>query len=179
MPTDRRLIVTSGLPGSGKSTIAEGLAGALSAPIFSVDPIEAAMWVSGLPKAETGIAAYNVAQALASENLKLGRTVIVDAVNPVDAARQMWRDLAEQQSVDLVFIEIVCSDVKIHRERIEARARNIDGMPEVTWEAVQSRRDEYERWTEDRLVLDSAFEPPSTLIAEAIEYVISRDRNSE
>lgn len=159
--------------------MADGLAGALNAPVFSVDPIEAAMWVSGLPKAETGIAAYNVAQALASENLKPGRTVIVDAVNPVDAARQMWRDLAEQQSVDLVFIEIVCSDAKIHRERIEARVRNIDGMPEVTWEAVQSRRDEYEPWTEDRLVLDTAFELPSTLVAKATDYVKSRGENSE
>ena len=77
----QRLIVTSGVPGSGKSTIAEGLARALQAPIFSVDPIEAALWVSGLSKDDTGVAAYKVAHSMASENLQQGLTVVVDAVN--------------------------------------------------------------------------------------------------
>ena len=60
-----KLIVMSGLPGSGKSTLAEGLSRILSFPVFSVDPIEAAMWRSGLAKRSTGIAAYDVAIALA------------------------------------------------------------------------------------------------------------------
>lgn len=38
------LIVTSGLPGTGKSAVAERLSAALSAPVVSIDPIEAAMW---------------------------------------------------------------------------------------------------------------------------------------
>ena len=63
--TSQKLIVLSGLPGSGKSTLAEGLSRKLSVPVFSVDPIEAAMWRSGLAKAQTGIAAYDVAIALA------------------------------------------------------------------------------------------------------------------
>src|SRR5205814_5196035 len=37
------LIVLSGLPGSGKTVLAEGLSRALSLPMFSIDPIEAAM----------------------------------------------------------------------------------------------------------------------------------------
>jgi ATPase family associated with various cellular activities (AAA) len=61
------LIVLSGLPGSGKTVLAESLSRALSVPIFSVDPIEAAMWRAGLAKTETGIAAYTVAQALADD----------------------------------------------------------------------------------------------------------------
>ena len=36
------LVVTAGLPGSGKSTIAEIVAGRLGATAISVDPIEAA-----------------------------------------------------------------------------------------------------------------------------------------
>jgi predicted kinase len=83
--TSQKLIVLSGLPGSGKSMLAEGLSRALSLPVFSVDPIEAAMWRSGLVKVQTGIAAYDVAIALADEHLRLGHSVIVDAVNPVEA----------------------------------------------------------------------------------------------
>src|SRR5258708_20660163 len=76
------LIVLSGLPGSGKSALAESLSRALSVPIFSIDPIEAAMWRAGLAKTETGVAAYEVAQALADDHLRLRHSVIVDAVNP-------------------------------------------------------------------------------------------------
>ena len=78
--TSQVLIVLSGLPGSGKSTVAEGLSRALSMPAFSVDPIEAAMWRNGLARDQTGIAAYEVAITLAGENLRLGHSVIVDAV---------------------------------------------------------------------------------------------------
>ena len=124
-----QLIVLSGLPGSGKSTVAEGLSRILSFPVFSVDPIEAAMWRSGLPKHSTGIAAYDVAISLADEHLRLGHSVIVDAVNPVEAPRAAWRNLAAKRRAELKVIECVCADEAVHRQRIEARTRNIAGCP--------------------------------------------------
>jgi predicted kinase len=97
--TSQKLIVLSGLPGSGKSTLAEGLSRKLSAPVFSVDPIEAAMWRSGLAKAQTGIAAYDVAIALADEHLRLGHSVIVDAgKSGRGAARRMAKPCLEISS---------------------------------------------------------------------------------
>lgn len=170
MSSTQRLIVTSGLPGTGKSTIAEGLARALAAPLFSVDPIEAAMWRSGLSPSETGIAAYRVAEAMAGENLVQGLSVIVDAVNPITEARAMWRALSEQHNVTLKMIEIICSDEAIHKQRIENRVRNIEGMPEVDWARVLERKAEYQPWTDERLVLDSARDMPEVLIAKAIDY---------
>src|SRR5580704_17410140 len=130
------LIVLSGLPGSGKSTVAEGLSRTLSIPLFSIDPIEAAMWRGGLSKDQTGIAAYDVAIALADEHLRLGHSVIVDAVNPIEAPRAAWRSLAAKHRAELKIIECVCADEAIHRRRVEARVRGIEGMPELTWERV-------------------------------------------
>jgi predicted kinase len=75
-----KLIVLAGLPGSGKSTLAEALSRHFSLPLFSIDPIEAAMWRGGLSRDQTGIAAYEVAQALAAEHLRLGHSVLIDAV---------------------------------------------------------------------------------------------------
>ena len=167
----QQLIVLAGLPGSGKSTVAEGLSRELSAPVFAVDPIEAAMWRSGLAKAETGVAAYGVAVALADEHLRLGHSVIVDAVNPVEAPRAAWRDLATKYRADLKIIECVCVDEAEYRRRIEARIRNIDGMPEVTWARVLQRRAEYEPWTDQRLVLDTSIEALERLLAAALDYL--------
>jgi predicted kinase len=169
--TSQKLIVLSGLPGSGKSMVAEGLSRKLSVPVFSIDPIEAAMWRGGLTRNQTGIAAYEVAVALADEHLRLGHSVIVDAVNPVEAPRAAWRELAAKHRADLKIIECVCADETVHRRRIEARVRNIAGMPEITWARVQERRAEFEAWTDARLTLDTSVETPEELLAEALNYL--------
>lgn len=159
-----RLIVTAGLPGSGKSSVAKWLARAIHAPVLSVDPIEAAMWRADIPKTMTGMAAYEIAAAVAEENLKLDLTVIVDAVNPVEAARATWVRVAERQKSSLIFVECYCSDTSIHRQRIENRVRGIVGMPEITWKRVEERRAEYEPWSMDRITLDTANETPESLV---------------
>jgi adenylate kinase family enzyme len=62
------LIALAGLPGSGKSAVAEDLSRALRCAVLSVDPAEAAMWRAGISKSEpTGLAAYMVVGALAAE----------------------------------------------------------------------------------------------------------------
>lgn len=167
----QKLIVLSGLPGSGKSTLAEGISRNLSIPVFSVDPIEAAMWRGGLVKAETGIAAYDVAIALAGEHLRLGHSVIVDAVNPVEAPRAAWRNLAANHRAALKIIECVCANEAVHRRRVEARLRAIDGMPELTWARVLQRRAEYETWADARLVLDTSIDAPGKLLAAVLSYL--------
>jgi predicted kinase len=166
-----QLIVLSGLPGSGKSTLAEGLSRTLSLPVFSVDPIEAAMWQSGLAREATGIAAYGVVIKLADEHLRLGHSVIVDAVNPVEAPRAALRNLAAKYRADLKIIECVCADETAHRRRIGARVRNIEGMAEVSWARVLERRAEYEGWNDVRLVLDSSAESAEQLLGSALKYL--------
>ena len=167
----QKLIILAGLPGSGKSTLAEGLSRHLSLPLFSVDPIEAAMWRRGLPRDQTGIAAYVVAEALAEEHLRLGQSVVIDAVNPVEASRAAWRNLGAKHRADLKIIECVCADETTHRRRVEARVRNIEGMAEVTWARVEKSRAEYEAWTDARLTLNTSAHPPERLLAQAIEYL--------
>lgn len=115
------------------------------------------MWRAGVSRSEpTGLAAYIVAEAVADDVLALGQTVIVDAVNAVEPARAQWRSLADRRGVPVAFIEVVCSDPAIHRQRLEGRSRNIEGFSEPTWESVQRLREDFEPWVDDhRLVLDS------------------------
>jgi predicted kinase len=169
MPTT--LIVLSGLPGSGKTVLAEGLSRALSIPIFAIDTIEVAIRRAGLDKAETSVAAYEVALALADEHLRLRHSVIVDAVNPVEAPRAVWRNLAAKHRVGLKIIECVCADEAMLRQRIEAQARSVAGTPEITWARLMQRRAEYEAWTDPRLVLDTSRTSPAQLLAQALNYV--------
>jgi predicted kinase len=167
-----KVIVVSGLPGSGKSTVAEGIAERLAFPIFSVDPIESSIIKSGIGRSfETGLAAYLVVETLASEQLNLGLSVIIDAVNSVKEARDMWRDLADRHGACLIIIECVL-DRDIHKQRIESRVRNMQGIPEVAWADVEKRRNEYLEWNEKRLVLDTSDSPAHNL-EKALEYISS------
>lgn len=155
------LIAMAGLPGSGKSTIAEIVGNRLGIPVLSVDPIESAILSAGINSDEpTGLAAYLVAETLAESIIAIGGSIIVDAVNAVDPAREQWVRLAARYGAPLRFIEVVCSDSDLHRERLEARGRKLPHVAEPTWHAVEQSLDDYQVWTGDsaaveRITLDS------------------------
>jgi len=150
------LVVMSGLPGAGKSSIADGIGRELGAAVLSVDPIEAAIWRCGIPPSfQTGVAAYEVAAVLAEHQLSLGLSVITDSVSSLEVGREMWRRAASRTGSDLRVIEVICRDQEVHRRRLEGRKRAIAGYPEPSWDDVQRRRAEWEPWNEDRLVVDS------------------------
>ena len=165
------LVVMSGLPGAGKSSLAEALAPSLGAAVLAVDPVEAALRRAGLdPSYEVGVAAYEVVGALAEQQLRLGLTVIVDAVSSVEIARHGWRVAARRTGATLSIIEVVCGDERAHRQRLAARRRGLEGVPEPSWAGVVERRDEWEPWSEPHLVLDSGREIREN-VAEALVYL--------
>ena len=165
-----KLLLISGLPGSGKSTLAESLAAKLSIPLFSVDPIESSLIKSGLKRSfETGFAAYVVTETLAGEQLNLGMSVVIDAVSPVQEARDMWHNLVRVQNATLIIIECVL-EKELHKKRIESRKRNMYGIPEVIWDDVENQRNFYLPWKEERLVLDTAHIHEKN-VKEALGYI--------
>jgi predicted kinase len=172
------LIVTAGLPGAGKSAIAEELSNRLGIPVVSVDPIESAILSAGIDSDQpTGLAAYLVAETIVDSVLTSGSSAIVDAVNAVNPAREQWVGVAAKHGDALKFIEVVCSDADLHRGRLEARNRNLPHMSEPTWHAVEQSLDEWDEWTGpsanvDRVVLDSV-EPVDVLVGRALEFLES------
>jgi predicted kinase len=156
------LIAMAGLPATGKSTIAEILGGHLAASVVSVDPIESAILEAGIASDQpTGLAAYLVAETMARLVLESGHNVIVDAVNGVDPAREQWVGLARSRGETLRFIEVICSDPELHRQRLESRAHGIPRVSGLSSHAVEQSLDEYLPWAGEsaavpRITLDSA-----------------------
>jgi predicted kinase len=170
------LIAMAGLPGAGKSTIAEVIGNRLGYALLSVDPIESAILSAGIDSDQpTGLAAYLVAEAIAEAALANGQSIIVDAVNAVDPARAQWVDLAAKHRETLKFIEVVCSDTEVHRERLESRERNLAHLPDPTWHQVEQSLDEYAVWTGTaaavpRVTLDSV-KPLGEVVEEALAFL--------
>jgi predicted kinase len=157
------LVVFAGLPGSGKSVLARGVADAIGATYLRIDTIESAIVWALVPFRDNPVG-YVVAERVAADQLAAGRDVVADAVNGVAAARAGWVALAARTCAVLRFVEVRCSDVAEHRRRVEGREPEMPGQGVPTWEQVLGRR--YEPWPPElagRLVVDNVGDPAGHL----------------
>ncbi len=146
------LYIFGGLPGTGKSTLAQHLARARQALHLRIDTIEQALREQGIPI--NGPEGYVIAYRVAADNLRAGVPVVADSVNPIAVTRAAWRDVAIQAGVPFVEIEVICSNAAEHRARVETRVTDIAGLRLPTWTEVVERA--YEPWDTAHLVIDTA-----------------------
>lgn len=167
------VVLVAGVPGAGKSTLAESLARAWRRPIVSMD------WVQGTvtqfpelsDETARGLVALNLTASVA-RHVTLGIDVVVDVAGHTVEGRARWRELVERLGGVFVGVECMCSDERLHRERVEGRDRGIPGWyPTVPWEHVQRMRGLWEQWEDEHLVLDSAVETPASSLRKVLDVV--------
>lgn len=165
-----RIIILSGLPGSGKTTLARSLALQTGALHLRIDTIEQALIRSGM--AEFGPSGYMVAYEIARDHLSNGGCVVADCVNPIGITREAWRELAFHSSAASLEVEVICSDQKLHRTRVEGRTADIPGHILPSWEDVLCL--DFEPWTPAIPVVDMAMldaEAAARQVLELLENV--------
>lgn len=159
------LYIFSGLPATGKTTLAMLLAKHLKASYLRIDTIEQALRdLCGLKVQGEG---YRLAYRVAADNLKPGNCVVADSCNPIELTRREWEEVATKAGGDFVNIEIICSDKAEHKKRVENRNCSVENLVLPDWKAVLNR--EYHQWTVPHLVIDTAGENPDASFEKMLE----------
>ncbi|EPR18518.1 adenylylsulfate kinase [Agrobacterium radiobacter DSM 30147] len=165
----RMLIILGGLPGSGKSTIAQALARRIGACYLRADTIEQAITSSAQADGhDVGPAGYTALYRLAADNLRLGQTVIADSVNPIEITRAAFRNVAFETDCKFIEVEVFCSDITTHRHRAGTRSPGIEGRANPTWVQIQERK--YEPWSPD-LRLDTFLLSVDESVAQVVKLL--------
>ena len=168
-----QLIIFSGLPGSGKSSLAEVLGRKLGIPVFANDWLQAALKRSRLgheADQKLGFAGYELLTTLAERQLMFGQSAILDSVASTEVVREQWRKLARKYEATWSVVECVCSDEAVHRQRLESRQRHIPGWDELEWREVERVRSYFAPWTDERLVVDT-LKPHEENVRDVLNYL--------
>ena len=163
------LIILSGLPSVGKTSIARAVALELGGVHVRIDALEQAIRASGTHTGPMDDSGYRTGYAQAEEHLRHGRTVIADSVNPLRITREAWRRVGVRAGAQVVEIEIVCSDPAEHRRRVESRQPDIDGFILPTWKDIVDRQ--FEPWDRERVVVDTAGQTPAASAAAVLAAI--------
>ena len=164
------LWVMSGLPGTGKSSFAGRLADIFSIPLFQSDIArmelaefretkgKPAPFGQGVFRIEMRSLVYAKLLALAQEEIKKGRSVVLDATFSLRKWREEAMLLAEDLDANVIFVECT-GEEKVIMERLGQR-KNGEGISLARAEHLPSISREFEPLDEippeHRIVLDTA-----------------------
>ena len=145
------LMLITGLPGTGKSTIAEQAASLLGAPVLAHDwamsglrphgAIQSALDSMSPPGHQS--VGWSILRALARAQIRRGSSVVLDGVARATSADQC-REVATEEGARFLTVLAECTDLEIHRSRIEDRQRSIPNWYELEWDRVLRSRANWE-----------------------------------
>ena len=165
------LYMFAGLPGSGKTSLAQRAARHLRCAYLRIDTIEQGL--RELLSTNVEGEGYRLAYRIASDNLCVGTSVVADSCNPLELTRREGEQVAREAGAHYLNIEVICSDTHEHRQRVEARAPGIPGMKLPSWVEVEHRT--YEPWTVERVIVDTAGKSVGYSFAELLSEISCLD----
>jgi len=146
------LFIFSGLPASGKTTLAKLLAKRYNATYLRIDTIEQA--IRYLCHFDVQGEGYRLSYRVASDNLQIGNNVVADSCNPITLTRREWEKVAIDNKCRFINIEVVCSNIEEHKKRATKRLADIKDFVLPTWNEIQGQQ--YDPWIEKRIKIDTA-----------------------
>ena len=178
------LVVVSGWTGAGKSTIADRLGAELDATVASFDWVMSGLralpdlWNQiELPVERQRRVGWNLLSRVAEQQLRRGSSCVLDLVAREEPLGE-WRQLATDHDAVFTVVECICSDVDVHRSRVDGRRRDIPGWYELDWDHVERGRQLYEPLPGPKVVID-AIEPVDDNLERVRAHLADRRRSAD
>ena len=168
------LVIFSGLPGTGKSRLANRLARELQWPLLRIDDVvldvpqnaEVAFWDSQI----------TILLGLAEAQLELGLNVIVDSVF-MNTDRHHAQRIARKYASRFRPIYTFLPDDKVWEDRLMARYNELNSPDVATWEQVKHQRTHFRAWEPGTALFVDALKPPEENFAKVLQFVASEEVN--
>jgi hypothetical protein len=185
------LIITCGLMGTGKSTIAKTLAKEKRWMLVSSDQVrkelagipashhEYVAWGKGIYSKDFSERTYNRMNEIAEKHLRMGRSIILDASYGKRSERGKAYALAKATDAKFTCIEMVCSEHEIER-RLTRRERGADQRGVISdgrWAIFQDQKATFEKVDdftgEEHLILNTG-QPRATVMKQLFNELKGR-----
>ena len=164
------LVIFSGLPGTGKSTLANKLARELKWPLLRIDDV-----VNSIPE-NAGVKFWNLQVetllTLTEAQLEIGLNVVVDSVF-MNTDRQHAQALAQKHQAHFRPIYTFMSDEQIWEQRITTRFTEMNNPAVSTWERIQIQRGHFRTWEPDTALFVDAVNPAEKNYEAVLNFVTS------
>jgi predicted kinase len=169
------LVVCTGPPGTGKSTLADEIGRRLGATVLGWDwAMGALTWCTPVQDALASLdrvthrrVGWSLLWNLAQEQLRLGRSVVLDGVARAGEVAES-RTLAQGLGARAVVVLTTCEDRELLRRRIEGRDRAIPGWDELTWEHVEDFLGRWEPPDDADITIDTGGDPDVAALVDRV-----------
>ncbi|AZQ14932.1 AAA family ATPase [Halorubrum sp. PV6] len=152
------LVVVCGLPGVGKSTVAERVAERVDGERLRTDVVRKELFEEpSYTDAETA-AVYAALLDRARERVASGASVVLDATFADAQFRADAREVGESDAGSFTLVEVICEESVVKR-RIERR----DGISDADFEVHLQFKREFDEIDADHVVIDNAGAEAETL----------------
>ena len=136
--TTPALILLSGLPGTGKTTFAQRLAGVLTFEHVESDAIRRALWPQPSYTPAESAPVFAKAEERAAQALAGGRHALVDSTNLTNQNRRRFVRLAERTNATLVSVRLTAPEATV-RERLAQPREGWSQADDVVYELMRTR----------------------------------------
>lgn len=166
------LVIFSGLPGTGKSTLAHRLAGELRWPLISIDDVTGEIPENaGIPFWDSRVA---VLLRVTEVQLALGLNVVVDSVF-MNKDRNHAQQLARKYRARFRPIYVYLSDEEVWKQRVTERYEEMQNPEVASWERIQHQRQHFRMWEPGTALFVDSLDDPDRNYDSVLNFVRADD----